>query len=88
MHGILKTSQIDAYAACSLYQAKNSTNSKFVFRCIEQRVAELLSSAMPSRPLEILARIQALIIYQIIRIFDGDVRVFHKACLRQYADLY
>ncbi|GAD97556.1 conserved hypothetical protein [Paecilomyces variotii No. 5] len=40
---------------------------------IESRVAELLASAQPDTPLECLARVHALILYQTIRLFDDDI---------------
>lgn len=63
----------DAHAACALYLAKNRVNSPFIFRSIETRVNDLLSSPPPITPLDCLAHTQALILYQIIRLFDGDI---------------
>ncbi|KAK2016012.1 hypothetical protein LZ32DRAFT_689350 [Colletotrichum eremochloae] len=63
----------DAQACCALYIAKNSVNSRFVLRTIQARAHELLSSPTPSDRLSILARLQATLLYQIIRLFDGDV---------------
>lgn len=62
-------------AACSLYLAKNDTNSGFVLRHVRLRAKELLSNPSPCTPLEILSRAQALLLYQIILVFDGDVRL-------------
>lgn len=42
-------------------------------RCIETKVDNLLASAPQPAPLETLARAQALLLYQTIRFFDGDV---------------
>ncbi|KAK1981390.1 hypothetical protein LZ30DRAFT_782083 [Colletotrichum cereale] len=64
----------DAQACCALYIAKNSTNSRFVLRTIQARAHELLSSPAPRDDrLSILARLQAILLYQIIRLFDGDI---------------
>ncbi|KAK1573589.1 uncharacterized protein LY79DRAFT_525532 [Colletotrichum navitas] len=63
----------DAQACCALYIAKNSSNSRFVLRTIQARAHELLSSPTPRDRLSILARLQAALLYQIIRLFDGDV---------------
>lgn len=41
--------------------------------CIDARVNDLLDSALPESPLDALARTQALLLYQIIRFFDGDI---------------
>ncbi|KAF4471035.1 C6 finger domain-containing [Fusarium albosuccineum] len=63
----------DAHAACALYLAKNRVNSPIIFRSIESRVNDLLSAPPPITPLDCVAHTQALILYQIIRLFDGDV---------------
>lgn len=41
--------------------------------CIDTRVNDLLDSKLPNSPIETLARTQALLLYQIIRFFDGDI---------------
>jgi hypothetical protein len=66
----------DAQAACALYITKNDINKGFIFRHIEQRMNELLAMENLDTPIELLAKTQALILYQIIRFFDGDVRTF------------
>jgi hypothetical protein len=43
------------------------------FRAIERNAAELKRSPQSTLPIEILARTQSLLMYQIIRLFDGDV---------------
>jgi len=65
----------DAHAACALYMAKNADNSQIIMRSIENRVQRLVSKPMPSEPLELLARTHALILYQIMRLFDQDMRI-------------
>jgi hypothetical protein len=67
--------RVDALAVCSLYLAKNDTNSKFVLRHIRLRAKELLAGPSPGTSLDILSRAQALLLYQIILVFDGDVIV-------------
>lgn len=42
-------------------------------RCIETKVDDLVGSAPQPGPLDALARTQALMLYQTIRFFDGDV---------------
>ena len=64
---------VDAYACCALYMAKNRVNAPIILRTINARVAELASGPEPTTPLESLARTQALLLYHIIRIFDGDI---------------
>ncbi|KXH44135.1 hypothetical protein CSIM01_04439 [Colletotrichum simmondsii] len=63
----------DAQACCALYIAKNKINSSFVLRTIQARAHELLASPMPKNRLDILARFHAILLYQIIRLFDGDI---------------
>ncbi|KAM0525605.1 hypothetical protein ACHAPE_000313 [Trichoderma viride] len=63
----------DAHASCALYVAKNRANAPVIFRCIESRVQDLLCEPIPTTPLESLAHTQALLLYQIIHLFDGDI---------------
>ncbi|GKT99825.1 hypothetical protein FLAG1_09837 [Fusarium langsethiae] len=63
----------DAHSSCALYMAKNRVNSPIIFRSIESRVNDLLAAPAPTTPLECLAHTQALILYQIIRLYDGDI---------------
>ncbi len=64
----------DAYASCALYLAKNQLNSPIILRSIEAKVDDLLTSPEPTTAFETLARTQALLLYHIIRVFDGDIR--------------
>jgi hypothetical protein len=64
---------LDAHACCALYLAKNEINAFVIFRSIDIRVQDLLASPLPSTPEETLARVQALLLYQIILLFDGDI---------------
>ncbi|ROV89644.1 hypothetical protein VSDG_08072 [Cytospora chrysosperma] len=63
----------DAISSCALYIAKNTVNSSVVMACIDARVNDLLDSTLPESPLDALARTQALLLYQSIRFFDGDI---------------
>ncbi|KAL7924856.1 hypothetical protein ACQKWADRAFT_260018 [Trichoderma austrokoningii] len=63
----------DAHASCALYLAKNRANAQVIFRCIESRVQDLLCEPLPTTPIDSLAHTQALLLYQIIRLFDGDI---------------
>ncbi|KAI1069748.1 hypothetical protein LB507_008324 [Fusarium sp. FIESC RH6] len=63
----------DAHSSCALYMAKNHVNSPIIFRSMESRVNDLLAAPAPVTPLECLAHTQALILYQIIRLYDGDI---------------
>lgn len=64
---------LEAMSACALYASKNATNGPVIMRCIDAKVNDLLGSEMPVEFRPALARIQALMLYQIIRFFDGDV---------------
>ncbi|XHG01014.1 hypothetical protein AWENTII_004420 [Aspergillus wentii] len=64
----------DAFAACSLYMTKNTINAPVILSIFDSRVNDLISLPTPSSPLDLLARTHALILYQIMRLFDGDIR--------------
>lgn len=53
---------------------KNDINAPVIMNLFETRTRELVSSPVPTEPLDILARTHALILYQIMRLFDGDIR--------------
>ncbi|KAH7139573.1 hypothetical protein B0J11DRAFT_46958 [Dendryphion nanum] len=63
----------DVQAACALYLSRTEKNTTIVARHVIQRSKELLEASMPSSPLLILARAQALILYQIMHIFSGEM---------------
>ncbi|KAK0636681.1 hypothetical protein B0T17DRAFT_87297 [Bombardia bombarda] len=69
----------DALSSCALYVAKTPINSHVILRSIESRVRELVASPMPLDPFGILARTQALLLYQIMRLFDDDPQVRSSA---------
>ncbi|PVH98985.1 hypothetical protein DM02DRAFT_595106 [Periconia macrospinosa] len=73
----------DAYAACAIYSVKTAQNEAIAFTVIESKANEVLRSraddaedngAASWTPLDLLAAVQALIIFQFIRLFDGDIR--------------
>jgi Fungal Zn(2)-Cys(6) binuclear cluster domain len=66
----------DALGICALYGHKNKDNEYLIFRSLAQRVMSLVQLFDPQRlsVLDQLASVQALIFYQIIRVFDGDIR--------------
>lgn len=66
----------DAQACCALYLTKNPINRSNVLRTIDARANDIISGPLtPSASsLEILARTQALLLYQIICVFDGDIQ--------------
>jgi hypothetical protein len=69
----------DAHAACALYLARNGTNDEFVTRFITERTTELIASSLPQQSNELLARAHALMLYQCILVFGGDIRLYSQA---------
>ncbi|OKL57593.1 hypothetical protein UA08_06953 [Talaromyces atroroseus] len=66
----------DVLGICAFYGHKNKDNEYLIFRSISQKVLSLVRLFDPQRlsVLDQLASVQALIFYQIIRLFDGDIR--------------
>ncbi|KAF2277173.1 uncharacterized protein EI97DRAFT_457884 [Westerdykella ornata] len=67
---------MDAYAACAIYSTITPANKTIALDIIEAKANELLRS--PNQPfwtpVDLLASTQSLIIFQFIRLFDGDIR--------------
>lgn len=74
--GQVPRSILDAHSACALYMAKNTCNAQDIVRSIQARVEDLLTAPTPTTSQEILARVQSLLLYQIIQVFDADFHVF------------
>lgn len=83
----------DAYTALSTYQNMKKSNKVIITTLLEQRIRQLLAD-QPSPPpgassdegvgaalntFEHLARVHALLTYQIICLYDGDIRLRHIA---------
>ncbi|KAL1851799.1 hypothetical protein Plec18170_006102 [Paecilomyces lecythidis] len=66
----------DALGICALYNEKNENNENLVFQTISRKAKHLIeTNSQPGLSLvERLSSVQALILFQIIRLFDGDVR--------------
>ncbi|TPX06804.1 uncharacterized protein E0L32_002300 [Thyridium curvatum] len=64
---------LDAVGCCALYMAKTEANAAVVFSAIDARVRDIAGEPEPAAPAEKLARAQALLLYYIIRAFDGDI---------------
>ncbi|KAF5858750.1 hypothetical protein ETB97_003804 [Aspergillus alliaceus] len=62
----------DAYTSAAAYFLQNPSNKDITNPIIEERVSELLAEPTPSSLTDHLARVQALLVYQIICLFDGD----------------
>lgn len=71
----------DALSTCALYSLKNSSNQILVFQNIEQKHNQLVASINPlnASTSDLLAAVQAFLLYQIIRLFDGDIRMRAQA---------
>jgi hypothetical protein len=71
----------DALSMCALYCMRTSDNQKVLYGILEDRVKQLtitMNVLRVSRS-ELLVRVQALLLYQIIRLFDGDIRLRTEA---------
>jgi hypothetical protein len=66
----------DVLGVCALYGQKTERNQSLVFRTISHKASRLVEDYSPagSSAMEQLASVQALTLYQIIRLFDGDIR--------------
>ncbi|KAI1043529.1 hypothetical protein LB505_010157 [Fusarium chuoi] len=73
----------DAFAACSLYTTRNSANASLVASEISRRAEQLIQatdaaielcppSSQSAISLDLLPSIQAMLMYQCIRLFSGD----------------
>ncbi|KAL1617732.1 hypothetical protein SLS56_010868 [Neofusicoccum ribis] len=71
----------DALSACALYCLKNRENQTLVLRNVEQKAQQLVASTdtLLLSTAELLFSVQALLLYQIIRLFDGDIRLRAQA---------
>ncbi|CAI7636697.1 unnamed protein product [Penicillium palitans] len=71
----------DALSVCALYSLKNAESQLLVFRNLEHRRQQLISNTDPllASKMNLLEALQALILYQIIRLFDGDIRLRAQA---------
>ncbi|RDW74890.1 hypothetical protein BP6252_06032 [Coleophoma cylindrospora] len=81
----------DAYASLSCYLHKTPANEQAVFHIIEDRAKQLLADngihspgspeesknrrLGPIDPLEHVARVQALLVYQTVGLYDGNIRL-------------
>ncbi|KAJ6032723.1 hypothetical protein N7540_003455 [Penicillium herquei] len=64
----------DAFACCSLYLSKNEINAPVIMSLFDERIKEIIATPEPDEIFQKLARVHALILYQIMRLFDGDIR--------------
>ncbi|KAI1159644.1 hypothetical protein F5B18DRAFT_655445 [Nemania serpens] len=67
---------VSCFTTCVLYANRTPTNTAMVMRALSGSARDLVDAEVcrvVSMPIEKLARSQALFLYQIIRLFDGDV---------------
>ncbi|KAI1190092.1 hypothetical protein F5B17DRAFT_388679 [Nemania serpens] len=72
---------LQAFSMCLLYTNQTASNRAVVLRVLDANVTELKATAgNPTlKPLEKLARVHALMFYQTIRMFDGDITLGQQA---------
>ncbi|KAJ6786275.1 hypothetical protein PWT90_00815 [Aphanocladium album] len=63
----------DALGACALYNTKTTINTPVVFSLIDSHATGLVGSPPPATLRLALAHTHALILYQVMRLFDGDI---------------
>jgi hypothetical protein len=77
----------DAYTLLSSYFRKTTANEHMIVRIIEERAMVLVAEGLPLPDassqgvdtLECLGRVQAMLVYQCIGLYDGNVRLRHLA---------
>ncbi|KAK9775011.1 putative Aldo-keto reductase [Seiridium cardinale] len=72
---------LQAFSMSVLYAHKNDSNRGMVLRALHDNVKSLHESASGSalKPQEKLARVHALMLYQLMRMFDGDITLGSQA---------
>jgi hypothetical protein len=67
----------DAMSACALYCMKGVANQALVFSNLGYKCQQLIAStnALLASKTDLLAALQALLLYQMMRLFDGDIRL-------------
>lgn len=73
---------VAAFSTCTAYAAGNATNRVAFLRTLRPNISELLREIGASTTvtqLDRLAHTQALLFYQVIRVFDGDVTLRAEA---------
>lgn len=76
----------DAFAVSASYCTKSTETEDMVFRILETKTAQLVRHDHQILPLEdLLAAVQALMLFHIIQLFDGDVR--QRSVAEQNSDI-
>lgn len=75
--GYMPPSMLSCFSANVLYANRTPTNAAMVMRVLHTSARDLVVAeerrAVPATPVEKLARVQALLLYQVMRLLDGDV---------------
>ncbi|KAI5459008.1 hypothetical protein BGZ63DRAFT_269964 [Mariannaea sp. PMI_226] len=74
----------DTFMAASSYLSRTPETEEMIFRIIDERSCQLVRSKehcneLVQDPFESMSRLHALLMYQIIRLFDGEIRQKHLA---------
>ncbi|KAG9234047.1 hypothetical protein BJ875DRAFT_377291 [Amylocarpus encephaloides] len=70
----------DAMSCCALYEGKNECNELLVFNDLSSKARNLVArNGFSMTTSDLLASTQALLLYQILRLFDGDIRLRAEA---------
>lgn len=67
----------DAFMALCTYESRNGTSEELVLRLVQEKADRLVQSADAADSgdlVESIGRVQALLIYSVIGLFDGDIR--------------
>jgi hypothetical protein len=83
-HQILPPQMRSAFGICSACSMLNDNNRSMFFRAVDAEVSILLAPTSKSTLLEDLARLQAAVLYQIMRIFYGNLEQRIKAERQEY----
>jgi hypothetical protein len=63
-----------AFGVCAAHLCMNDANESMLFRTLDAEVLELLNPALDGTLLEALSRMQAMVLYQIIRTYHGNLK--------------
>jgi hypothetical protein len=63
-----------AFGVCAAYACMNDANKSMILRSLEAEAMELLSPAPEGTLLEALSWMQAMVLYQTIRLFHGELK--------------
>lgn len=68
-------------SACALYSMKSAANQTLVLQDLEHKCRQLIAciDVLLASKADLLAALQALVLYQVIRLFDGDIRLRAQA---------